>query len=56
MKINVVIVANDVDRGSRVARQLADDLRKNFRGWTMHTHVRKSDTLTTDDAYAEYTG
>jgi len=56
MKINMVIVDPDVDRGQRAGRQMANDLRRNYRDWIMHVHVRKVTTLTTDDAYAEYRG
>lgn len=56
MKINMVIVDEDVDRGQRAGRQMATDLRKNFRAWEMHVHVRLPTNLMTDDAYAKYTG
>lgn len=56
MRINMVIVDKDVERGQKAGRQMANDLRKNFRDWIMHVHVRQSTTLITDDAYAEYTG
>lgn len=56
MKINTVIVDEDVERGVKAGRQMANDLRKNFVGWEMHIHVRLPTTLTTDDAYARYTG
>ena len=56
MKINVVIVDESVERGAKAGRQLATDLRKNFRGWEMHVHVRLPENTTTDDAYARYAG
>jgi hypothetical protein len=56
VKINMVIVDSDIARGQRAGRQMAKELRENFRDWEMHVHVRLSTTLTTDDAYAKYVG
>jgi hypothetical protein len=55
MVINMVIVDNDVDRGALAGRQMANDLRKNFRDWIMFVHVRTEASKTTDDAFARYT-
>ena len=56
MKINVVIIEEDVDRGAKAGRRMADELRAQYRNWEMHVHVRRPTSIVQDDAYAEYKG
>jgi hypothetical protein len=56
VKINVIVVDEDVDRGVKAGRHMRNGLAAQMRGFEMHVHVRLSDTKTTDDAYAKYTG
>lgn len=56
MTINMVIVDKDVDRGQRAGRRMSEAVRRDFRGWEMHVHVRLPDNLLTDDAYGKYSG
>lgn len=51
----MVIVDENVARGVKAGRHMADNLRRDFREFEMHVHVRQPTTLTTDDAYAKYT-
>ena len=56
MKINVVIVDDNVDRGQKAGRVMSRAMREQMgvTDWEMSVHVRCTDTLTADDAFATY--
>lgn len=57
MVINMVIVDNDLDRGSRTGEMFAAALAAaEQKPWRMSVHVRTNLNKTTDDRFERYSG